>query len=154
MKALIQRVSTADVSVDDKVIAKIGKGFLVLLGIKQDDTRDAAEVLAGKTASLRIFPDEHGKMNLSIKEVNGEVLVVSQFTLHADTRKGNRPSFILAADPVLAKELYEHYIKKISEILGESVIKHGIFQAYMQVSLINDGPVTIELKSRDEYENK
>ncbi len=154
MKALIQRVAKANVAVDGKIVSEIGRGFLVLLGVRQGDTRDNAIALAEKTSALRIFPDAAGKMNLSIQDIQGEVLVVSQFTLHADTRKGNRPSFILAAEPSLARELYDVYIKRIKEIIGDDSVKTGVFQAEMQVNLVNDGPVTIELKSKDEYENK
>lgn len=144
MKAVIQRVKRADVVVDGETIGEIGKGFLILLGVVEGDTEKEAEVLAAKTAKLRIFEDENEKMNLSLTDVDGEALVVSQFTLCADCKKGNRPSFTPSAAPDIANALYE----KFSSLLIENGIKrveNGIFGADMQVSLVNDGPVTIIL---------
>ncbi len=144
MKAVIQRVKRADVSVDGKTVGEIGKGYLILLGVVEGDTEHEAQVLAVKTAKLRIFEDENEKMNLSVNDVDGEVLVVSQFTLCADCKKGNRPSFTPSAAPEVANRLYELY----SSLLVENGVKrvaNGIFGADMQVSLVNDGPVTIIL---------
>lgn len=144
MKAVIQRVKRADVVVDGKTVGEIGKGFLVLLGVVEGDTEKEAEILASKTAKLRIFEDENEKMNLSLTDVDGEALVVSQFTLCADCKKGNRPSFTPSAAPEIANTLYEKY----SALLLENGIKNvgnGVFGADMQVSLVNDGPVTIIL---------
>lgn len=150
MKALIQRVARARVTVADQVIGEIGRGFVVLLGVKTGDTEAEAAYLAEKTAALRIFPDDQGRMNRSIMEAGGQMLVISQFTLHADTRKGNRPSFILAAPAGVANRIYEHYVAQVRRILGPERVATGRFQALMQVELVNDGPVTIELKSRNE----
>jgi len=150
MKALIQRVIQGRVLVDGKLTGEIGSGFVVFLGVKQGDTENDAKYLAEKTVALRIFPDENDRMNRSIIEANGSVLVISQFTLHADTRKGNRPSFIMAASAEDAKRLYEFYIDSLKRILGNDRIAAGVFQAKMQVQIFNDGPVTIELKSRSE----
>lgn len=150
MKALIQRASKGRVLTDGRPNGEIGPGLVVLLGIKRDDTENDAKYLAEKTAALRIFPDENDRMNRSIIEANGSVLVVSQFTLHADTRKGNRPSFIMAAPADQAKRLYEYYLDSLKRILGPDKVASGIFQAKMQVEIFNDGPVTIELKSNNE----
>jgi len=152
MKAWIQRVRRGSVSVNDSLIAEIGRGYVVLVGVKKGDTESDARYLAEKTAALRIFPDEQGRMNRSIMEVGGIVLAVSQFTLHADTRKGNRPSFILAAPVEEARRLYEHYVDCLRHILGPERVVTGQFQAMMMVEIINDGPVSIELKSRSEDE--
>lgn len=150
MKALIQRVSRARVMVDGVEAGSIGKGYAILLGIRQQDADEDALFLAGKTASLRIFPDARDKMNLALAEVGGGVLVVSQFTLYADTRKGNRPSFINAAAPIDAERLYEVYVSDLRRILGPDKVATGVFRANMSVEIINDGPVTIELCS-DRY---
>lgn len=142
MKAVIQRVRRADVSVDGKTVGKIEKGYMILLGVVEGDTLECAEILAAKVAKLRVFEDENGKMNLSINDVGGEALVVSQFTLCADCKKGNRPSFTASAHPEIANDLYI----KFSQLLRDNGIKkveNGVFGADMQVSLINDGPVTI-----------
>ena len=142
MKAVIQRVRRADVSVDGKTVGKIEKGYMILLGVVEGDTLECAEILAAKVAKLRVFEDENGKMNLSINDVGGEALVVSQFTLCADCKKGNRPSFTSSAHPEIANDLYI----KFSQLLRDNGIKkveNGVFGADMQVSLINDGPVTI-----------
>lgn len=142
MKAVIQRVSRASVTVDGELISKIDKGFLLLLGVMDDDTKEDAEILARKTASLRIFEDADGKMNLDIQNVGGEVLAVSQFTLCADLKKGNRPSFIRSAEPNYANDLYEYFCEKLIEN-GVKAVKKGVFGADMKVDLLNDGPVTI-----------
>ena len=143
MRALIQRVTSASVKVDGKIVGKIGKGFLVFLGIYEEDTEEKIEKLTKKIINLRIFNDENDKMNLSIKEVKGEILLISQFTLCADTRKGNRPSFVSAKNPKDAKKIYE---KTIESIKNENiVVEKGIFGADMKVELLNDGPVTILL---------
>ncbi|MEI6564589.1 MAG: D-aminoacyl-tRNA deacylase [bacterium] len=147
MKALIQRVSRARVTVAGKEAGVIGKGYAVLLGVRQQDTDADAIFLAEKTASLRIFPDAQDKMNLALGDVGGAVLVVSQFTLYADTLKGNRPSFINAAAPAEAERLYEVYVSQLRHILGPDKVATGIFRASMSVEIINDGPVTIELSS-------
>jgi len=150
MKVLIQRVQRGSVSVEGRSIGAIGRGYVVFLGVKQGDLAADANYLAEKTAALRIFQDEQLRMNRSIMEVGGSILVISQFTLHADTRKGNRPSFILAAPAEQAKALYETYVASLRRILGDARVVTGQFQALMVVDIINDGPVTIEIKSRSE----
>ena len=145
MKLVIQRVSKAKVEVDNKIGGSIGQGFLVVVGITHTDTEKEADYLANKLCKMRIFEDENGKMNLSLKDVGGELLIVSQFTLYADCAKGNRPSFIEAARPEQATPLYEYFCKKCEE-QGIKVEK-GVFGAHMEVSLLNDGPVTIVLES-------
>ena len=142
MKAVIQRVSKASVTVDGELISKIGKGYLILLGVMDDDNEADAEVLARKTSTLRIFEDEDGKMNLDIQNVDGEILAVSQFTLCADLKKCNRPSFGHSAHPDKANELYEYFCDKLIEN-GVKSVKKGVFGADMKVELLNDGPVTI-----------
>lgn len=144
MKAVIQRVSRASVTVDGQVIGAIGQGYMVLLGVAQGDDRAAAERIAKKMLGLRIFADENGKTNLSIRDVNGSLLIVSQFTLCADTRHGNRPSFITAAPPELANELYEYFIELCRQQVPQ--VEHGEFGADMKVELVNDGPFTIILE--------
>ena len=144
MKLLIQRVQNAEVSVNEKIVGKIGKGFLVLCGITHNDTEQEADYLAKKLCNLRVFEDENKKMNLSVKDVNGELLIVSQFTLYADCSSGNRPSFTNAAKPDEANKLYEYFIKKCKSY--DLKVETGIFGANMQISLINDGPVTIMLE--------
>ena len=142
MKIVIQRVKNAKVEVENKVVGKIEKGFLVLIGVTHTDTKENADYLVKKLCKLRVFSDENDKMNLSLKDVNGELLIVSQFTLYADTvSSGNRPSFIEAARPEVAEPLYEYFLQKCREENVE--IEHGIFGADMKVSLLNDGPVTI-----------
>lgn len=148
MRAIIQRVTKATISIDGKIVSSIDKGMLVFLGIGQDDKTDDLQWLAGKISQLRIFNDEKGVMNLSVKDIDGEVLLVSQFTLHASTVKGNRPSYIRAARPEYAIPLYDAMIKKLSELTGKS-IKTGVFGADMQVELMNDGPVTIFIDSQN-----
>ncbi len=144
MRLLIQRVKNADVKVDNKIVGEINKGFLVLCGVTHTDTKETADYLVKKLINLRVFEDENEKMNLSIKQVDGELLIVSQFTLYADTSHGNRPSFVNAAKPEMANELYEYFCKKC-ETEGIKVQK-GIFGADMKVNLLNDGPVTIMLE--------
>ena len=142
MKAVIQRVSRASVTVDGELVSEIKKGYMILLGVMDDDTREDAEILAKKTATLRVFEDDEGKMNLDIKQVDGEILTISQFTLCADVKKGNRPSFIRSAPPQEANELYEYFCEKLIENGVKNVYK-GVFGADMKVDLLNDGPVTI-----------
>ena len=142
MKAVVQRVESAAVRVDGKVVGSCKNGFLVLLGAAEGDTREQADILAAKIAALRIFSDENDRMNLSVKDINGEILVVSQFTLCADVKKGNRPSFINALEPEKAEELYIYFCDKLRQ-LGINRVETGIFGADMKVELINDGPVTI-----------
>ena len=144
MKAVIQRVKKADVAGGGKTVGEIGKGYLILLGVVEGDTEKEAEVLAAKTAKLRIFEDENENMNLSLTDVDGEALVVSQFTLCADCKKGNRPSFTPSAAPYIANALYEKYSALLLDN-GIRNVENGVFGADMQVSLINDGPVTIIL---------
>lgn len=144
MKLVIQRVLNADVKVDNEIKGKIESGFLVLLGVAHEDTEEIADYLVEKLINLRVFTDENDKMNLSVKDINGEILIVSQFTLYADCKKGNRPSFISAAKPDKAEKLYNYFIKKCKE--SNINVQTGIFGADMQVSLTNDGPVTIILE--------
>lgn len=147
MRAVIQRTSEASVTVEGTVTGRIGLGLLVLLGIEHEDTQEDAAWLAGKIAQMRIFSDLDGKMNHCIQDVSGDVLVVSQFTLHASTKKGNRPSFLRAARPEIAIPLYEAFLAAMEAQLGRPV-RRGIFGADMKVSLVNDGPVTIWMDSR------
>ena len=142
MKIVVQRVKNAKVEVDGNVVGKIDNGFLVLLGVTHTDTKENADYLVKKLCKLRVFTDEDGKMNLDIKKVNGKLLIVSQFTLYANCSDGNRPSFIEAAKPKQAEDLYEYFCNKCKEEYGIDVEK-GIFGADMKVSLLNDGPVTI-----------
>lgn len=142
MKAVIQRVKNARVDVDEKTVGEISEGYLILVGVMDGDTEADAEILAKKTASLRIFTDEDDKMNKSILDIDGEVLAVSQFTLCADVKKGNRPSFINSAAPDEANRLYEYYCSKLLEN-GVRKVEKGVFGAHMEVSLLNNGPVTI-----------
>ena len=143
MKFVIQKVDNASVSVDDKVAGSIGKGFLVLVGIGQEDNREIADKYVRKMVNLRLFEDESGKTNLGLKDVGGEVLLISQFTLYADCHNGNRPSFINAGEPQKAEDLYEYIISKTKETI--SVVEKGVFGAHMKVSLVNNGPFTIVL---------
>ncbi len=143
MKAVVQRVSQASVSVDGQVIGSCGKGFLVLLGVLPEDTKETADLMLQKIVKLRVFCDENGKMNLSVKDVDGELLIISQFTLMANCRHGNRPDFFGAAAPAIAEPLYNYFTERAAEEVRH--VGHGQFGADMQVSLINDGPVTIIL---------
>lgn len=150
MRAVIQRVSEASVTIDGRIAGQIGVGFLVLLGIEDADTSEDGAWLAGKIARLRIFADAAGKMNAGLAEIGGGVLVVSQFTLHASTKKGNRPSFLRAAGPAHAVPLYEAFLSQMESEVGRTV-ERGVFGADMKVALLNDGPVTIwfDTKARE-----
>ena len=145
MRAVIQRVSHAGVTVDGKVLGKIGKGFLILLGVSDEDTEEVADRLADKICKLRIFEDENGKTNCSLADVDGEILLISQFTLYADCSHGNRPGFTGAGNPELANHLYEHALARCAGQVRK--VEHGIFGADMKVELLNDGPFTILLDS-------
>jgi len=147
MRVVVQRVSTASVSIDDEVYAKIRHGLLVLVGIEEPDTIEDIVWLSAKIVNMRIFSDDHGMMNKSVADVFGEILVVSQFTLFANTKKGNRPSFIRAAKPEFASKLYEIFCAQISQELSRPV-KTGVFGADMQISIVNEGPVTIIIDSK------
>jgi D-tyrosyl-tRNA(Tyr) deacylase len=149
MRAVIQRVSSASVTVDGEVVGKIGRGLLILVGVGHSDTEAAADYLVEKILGLRIFQDDAGKMNLSVQDIKGEVLVVSQFTLYGDVRKGKRPSFDAAARPERANELYESFVKKVRD--AGMKCETGRFQAMMDVALVNDGPVTILLDSEKAF---
>lgn len=145
MRFVIQRVTESSVKVDGKVIGQIGKGFMVLIGVADSDTKEIADKMVKKMTGLRIFEDEEGKTNLSLDAVGGELLLISQFTLYANCKKGNRPSFVEAGKPDMAEELYEYIISKCKEQI--SVVERGMFGADMKVSLVNDGPFTIVLDS-------
>ena len=147
MKAVVQRVKNSHVTVDDTIVSRIGHGLMVLLGVSEDDTEKDADFLVEKIINLRIFEDDQGKLNISLMDVKGELLVVSQFTLLGDCRKGRRPSYIKAAVPEKANSLYDYFIRRAQE-LGV-VTKSGIFQAMMEVSLINQGPVTLILDTKE-----
>jgi len=144
MKFVVQRVKNASVKVDEQIVGEINKGFLVLIGITHEDTKENADYLVKKLVNLRVFRDEEEKMNLSLKDVGGELLLISQFTLYANCEKGNRPSFVEAAKPDKANELYEYIIEECKKHIH--VVETGIFGADMKVSLLNDGPVTIILE--------
>ncbi|SEF42165.1 D-aminoacyl-tRNA deacylase [Flavobacterium urumqiense] len=148
MKVVIQRVSSASVTIDSKVVADIQKGLLVLAGIEDLDNQEDSNWLASKIANLRIFGDENDVMNLSVKDVDGDIIVVSQFTLHAATKKGNRPSYIKASKPEIAIPLYENFVLQLEKELGKKV-QTGVFGADMKVLLLNDGPVTIVIDSKN-----
>lgn len=148
MRLVIQRVSSASVTVDESVVSEIGAGMLILAGIEEADTAEDIDWLVKKVCQLRIFNDLEGVMNLSIQDISGDIIIVSQFTLHASTKKGNRPSYIRAARPETAIPLYEQLVSEFSKILGKPV-GTGIFGAHMDVSLVNDGPVTIILDSKN-----
>jgi len=152
MRAVIQRVSQASVEIDDKVVGRIGNGFVVLLGIMTQDDEKDAEYLATKTANLRIFEDDDGKMNVSLLEIEGEVLVISQFTLYSDTRKGRRPSFIKAAQPEKAEPLYSSYISYLKKF--NIKVATGVFGAMMMVNIQNNGPVTIIIDSEERHRSR
>ena len=148
MRVVIQKVTQASVSIENQTVASIDKGLLVLVGIEDTDTNDDIAWLSAKIVNLRVFDDDNRVMNLSVKEVEGEVLIVSQFTLHASTKKGNRPSYIKAARPEVAIPIYEAFIKQVESLLGKRV-PTGQFGAMMQVSLCNDGPVTILIDTKN-----
>jgi D-tyrosyl-tRNA(Tyr) deacylase len=148
MRIVIQRVSEASVTIEGSIQGKIDRGFLVLLGIEELDTEEDADFLIGKLVGMRVFSDPDGKMNLSIQDVQGAFLVVSQFTLHASTKKGNRPSFIKAARPEQANPLYEYFVNRL-RAFSELQVETGIFGADMKVALVNDGPVTILMDSKN-----
>jgi len=148
MRVVIQRVNRASVSIDGIIKSEIGEGLMILVGIEDADNDDDIEWLAGKISRLRIFRDEDGAMNRSITEVNGEILCVSQFTLHAKTKKGNRPSFIHAAKPDIAIPVYEKFVEQLGKEIGKKV-KTGKFGAHMQIDLLNDGPVTIFIDTKN-----
>jgi D-tyrosyl-tRNA(Tyr) deacylase len=146
MRVLVQRVRAGSVSIDGKVVAGIGAGLVLLVGVGKGDTKAVAEKMARKAAALRIFADEAGKLNLSLKDIGGEALAVSQFTLYADTSRGNRPGFDPAAPPELAQRLYEHFVLALR---GQGIaVQTGVFQAHMLVSIENDGPVTLMLEDK------
>lgn len=147
MRVVIQRVSKANVVIDEKENGEIGRGFLLLVGVEEEDTKEDVDYLTRKISNLRIFEDEAGKMNLSLREVKGEILSISQFTLHADTKKGNRPSFIKASKPQKAESLYEELNQNLRN--EGFKVETGVFGADMAVSLINDGPVTILIDSKN-----
>ena len=148
MRVVIQKVTQASVSIENQTVASINKGLLVLVGIEDGDTNEDIAWLSSKIVNLRVFDDDNGVMNLSVKEVEGEVIIVSQFTLHAATKKGNRPSYIKAARPEVAIPIYETFIKQVESLLGKRV-STGQFGAMMQVSLCNDGPVTILIDTKN-----
>ena len=141
MKLVIQRVTEANVKINEEEVSRIGKGYLVLIGINQADTKEIADYLIKKLLNLRIFEDENEKLNLSIKDINGELLLVSQFTLYGDCSRGNRPSFTEAARPEYAKELYNYFVEECKKEI--KVVKEGKFGSYMKINLTNDGPATI-----------
>jgi len=147
MRAVIQRVSNASVTIDNKIYSQIENGLLVLVGIEDADNPEDIEWLSGKIVNLRVFNDDNGVMNVSVKDINGEILAVSQFTLHASTKKGNRPSYIKASKPEFAIPMYEKFIQQLSNDLGKTV-GTGVFGADMKVELLNDGPVTIVIDTK------
>ena len=146
MKFFIQRVKESSVEIESEIFSKIGKGYLVLVGITDSDTKEIADKMLQKLIGLRIFEDENGKTNLSIKDVNGDLLMVSQFTLYADCKKGNRPSFIKAGNPAYANEMYQYILNKAQELYGKEIYA-GQFGADMKIALVNDGPFSIMLDS-------
>jgi D-tyrosyl-tRNA(Tyr) deacylase len=148
MKIVLQRVSQASVTIDAKIVADIQKGLLILVGIEDADTQDDIDWLVGKITKIRIFDDENHVMNLSVQDIDGDIIVVSQFTLHASTKKGNRPSYIKASKPEVAIPLYENFVKQLEKELGKKV-QTGVFGADMKVLLLNDGPVTIQMDSKN-----
>ena len=148
MRAVIQRVSNASVTIDNKIYSEINNGLLVLLGVEDADIAEDIEWLSGKIVNLRIFNDDNGVMNVSVKDMNGDILVVSQFTLHASTKKGNRPSYIKASKPEFAIPMYEKLIRQLTSDLGKKIYT-GIFGADMKVELLNDGPVTIMIDTKN-----
>ena len=149
MRAVVQRVTRASVTIDGEIVGEIGNGLVVLLGIARDDTKEDADYLAPKIISLRIFDDAEGRMNLSVKDIEGGLLVVSQFTLYGDVRRGLRPSWSDAAQPEIAEPLYDYFVESSRKLLGR--VETGSFRKMMQVELVNDGPVTILLDSRKTF---
>lgn len=149
MRALVQRVKRCSVTIEGRLHSSIEMGMLILLGIKNGDRESDAEYLAERCSSLRIFDDETGKMNLSVKDVKGEAMVVSQFTLYGDTHKGNRPSYTDAAPPQIAESLYNYFVSCLQNNLGKKQIGSGVFRAMMDVEFVNDGPVTLMLESKN-----
>jgi D-tyrosyl-tRNA(Tyr) deacylase len=154
MRACVQRVKRCSVLVEGKLISSIGRGILVLLGIKNGDAKSDAEYLADRCASLRLFEDTAGKMNLSVKDVKGEAMVVSQFTLYGDTRKGNRPDYTDAAPSQIAEPLYNYFIDHLQKLLKDQRVAGGVFRAMMEVELVNDGPVTLIVDSKNQIANE
>lgn len=148
MRAVIQRVSKASVTIDNKIYSQIENGLLVLIGIEDADNAEDIEWLSGKIVNLRVFNDDNGVMNVSVKDINGDILAVSQFTLHASTKKGNRPSYIKASKPEFAIPMYEKFIQQLSNDLGK-IVGTGVFGADMKVELLNDGPVTIVIDTKN-----
>ena len=148
MRVVIQRVSEASVTIDQKIKSQIQKGYLILLGVEAEDTEEDISWLCKKISNLRVFSDEKGLMNLSIKDIVGEIIVVSQFTLHASTKKGNRPSFLKAAKPDVAIPMYESFVEQL-QLISERPVYTGVFGADMKVDLLNDGPVTIIMDSKN-----
>jgi D-tyrosyl-tRNA(Tyr) deacylase len=146
MRALVQRVREGKVSIDGATYSSIGKGFVILLGIKKGDTLESAQALAERCSHLRIFQDEEGKMNLSLLDAKGSALVVSQFTLYGDTRKGNRPGFSDAAAAEVAEPLYDAFVERLASFIGRENVETGVFRAMMEVTIVNDGPVTVLLE--------
>ena len=149
MRAVVQRVTRANVTIDGQTVGEIQKGLVVLLGIARDDTKDEADYLVSKIVALRIFDDAEGRMNVAVKEAGGGLLVVSQFTLYGDVRRGLRPSWSNAASPEIAEPLYDYFVETTRKLLGQ--VKTGSFRKTMQVELVNDGPVTILLDSRRQF---
>jgi len=149
MRAVVQRVTHASVTIDGEVVGEIGNGLVVLLGVARDDTKEDADYLAAKIIALRIFDDAEGKMNVSLKDINGGLLIVSQFTLYGDVRRGLRPSWSDAAAPEIAEPLYDYFVESSRKLLGR--VETGSFRKMMQVELVNDGPVTILLDSRKNF---
>ncbi len=150
MRALVQRVSEGGVEISEENYSEnISRGMVILLGVKEGDILEDVEFVADKCCNLRIFEDENGKLNLSLKDINGDALVISQFTLYGDARKGNRPSFTEAAKPELANELYEKFVERVKMNIGNEKVKTGIFAAMMNVKIFNDGPVTILVESKE-----
>ena len=148
MRALIQRVRRCSVTIDGRLHSSIGNGMLVFLGVRQEDKKEDAVYLAERCAALRVFDDPQGKMNLSVKDVGGAAMVVSQFTLYGDTTRGNRPSYSQAAPPELAERLYNSFVQHLTSLLGKEKIATGVFRAMMDVELVNDGPVTVTVESK------
>ncbi|MFI5136102.1 MAG: D-aminoacyl-tRNA deacylase [Chitinophagales bacterium] len=153
MRALVQRVKRCSVTIEGTLTSFIEMGVLIFLSVKNSDAEVDAEYLAERCSSLRIFDDESGKMNLSVKDLDGEAMVVSQFTLYGDTRKGNRPSYTDAASLQIAELLYDHFIIHLRKLLGEKRVSTGVFRAMMEIELVNDGPVTLMLESKSQAAN-